>query len=145
MDTTKPANSVRSIFTRSKANEGIPVQLKDFPGQWVRVRGSDSDAVQAAIMEFYRNLPEGSKARPADDLGVVASMVAEWSFVDDPTPELLREALSEVPSMKIAVVNASFERANFLPQRSGDSPNGPKSNSDSKPEDTDPSKASAQP
>jgi hypothetical protein len=120
----KSANSVRSIFIRSKSNEGIIVPLKDFPGDnWMRVRGIDSDAVQAALRDFYRNKatdsPEGAKTEgrgPFEDLTVIAAMISEWSFDEPPTGDLLRETLEEVPGMKVAAVNAGLERANFLPQ-----------------------------
>ena len=115
----KPAtNSVRSIFTRSKANEGIRVDLKDFPGSnWVRVRGADSDAVQEAVLAFYRRKgdgDEGKKGGPFEDIAVLTSMVAAWSYDESPTVEVLTEAFKEAPSLRVSIVNASLERDNFF-------------------------------
>ena len=129
----KPANSVRAIFTRSRSNDGIVVPLKDIPGDnWIRVRGVDADAVQDAVLSFYRNKAkakdEDTKGRgPFEDLTVIASMISGWSFAEELTAELLQEALVEVPSMRTAAVNASLERTSFLP------PNAPPSSSTPEP------------
>jgi hypothetical protein len=53
---------------------------------------------------------------PFEDLAVIAAMISEWSFDEPITPDLVREALEEVPGMRVAAVNAGLERANFLPQ-----------------------------
>lgn len=140
MDAQKPSNSVKSLFVRSKANEGVVVQLDDVPGfppgSWMRVRGSDSDAVQDALLAFYRsNMGEGAGTRrPFEDVEVVASMVSEWSFDEPATAETVHEALSELPSRAVLfakITDVSLERDRFLPQPSADSSPGPKSSSDS--------------
>lgn len=137
MDAQKSSNSVRALFVRSKANEGVIVQLDDVPGfpqgAWMRVRGSDSDAVQDALLAFYRSDTKGSR-RPFDDIDVVASMVSEWSFDEPATVETVREAFAELPSRAILIAkitDVSLERDRFLPQPSADSSPGQKSTSDS--------------
>ena len=145
MDAQKPSNSVKSLFVRSKANEGVVVQLDDVPGfppgSWMRVRGSDSDAVQDALLAFYRrDLKEGqAPTKPFDDAEVVASMVSEWSFEEPATADAVREALSELPSRAVLfgkITDVSLERDRFLPQPSEGSSPGPKSSSDSTPVET---------
>lgn len=138
MDAQKPSNSVRSLFVRSKANEGVVVQLDDVPGfpegAWMRVRGSDSDAVQDALLAFYRDVKDGGARRPFDDINVVASMVSEWSFDEPATVETVREAFAELPSRAILlskITDVSLERDRFLPKPSADSSDGQKSTSDS--------------
>jgi len=143
MDAQKPSNSVKSLFVRSKANEGVVVQLDDVPGfppgSWMRVRGSDSDAVQDALLAFYRS--DSCAKRPFDDFDVVASMVSEWSFDEPATAENVREAFAELPSRAILlakVTDASLERDRFLPKPPVDSSIGQKSTSDSAVAETEP-------
>jgi hypothetical protein len=129
--------SIRALFTRARANDGVRVEVKgdnDKPtGDWVLVRGVDSDVVQAALLGFSRSVAEdagdGSDAvkkdakerQPFSDPKVVSSMVANWSFAEPCTPDVLGEALVEAPYLRPLIVNASLKRASFLPPAAPDS------------------------
>lgn len=137
----KTVNSVRSLFTRPKANEGVVLEIKDDEGKptgaWIRVRGVDSDAVQTALLDFAREKtsPIAGDAvkpisRPFDDPAVISSMIASWSFDDPCTPDTAKELLVEAPYLRPYVVNLAFERARFLPQSASDSSSTLKPNSD---------------
>lgn len=116
-------NSIRSLFTRRRANEGIKVDLED--GNWIRIRGADSDVVQHALTASARaRIDAKAKDKSAkraeddsvgyDDPAVVASMVIAWSFDEPCTPEIVQEALAEAPYLRIQIQNAAFERSRFL-------------------------------
>jgi hypothetical protein len=142
MDTneTKPGNSVKALFTRTRANDGARLDIKDEAGDptgnWLLVRGVDSDAVQAALLEFNRAKTEPKSdldvkvVRPFDDPDVVSAMVSGWSFDEPCTPAAVKEALVEAPYIRVNVVNLAFERARFLPPRQSSSSDTPKQNSD---------------
>jgi hypothetical protein len=122
MDQQEPkVNSVKAIYTRTKANEGVRVDLKDFPGSnWIRVLGVDSDPVQAAILAFNRakaaskEAGEKKEGGPFEDPAVIASMVTEWSFDEPLTPEVLRETLVECPHLGVIIVNEALDRDRFF-------------------------------
>ncbi len=137
---TKTANSIRSLFTRAKANEGTRIPLDG--GNWIDVRGIDSDVVQKAVADHARaqlaikaarkkaGEPEGEAIALYDDPDVLAAMVLGWSFDEPCTVEIVKELLAEAPYLRTDITNAAFERARFLPQDVKPSSDTPKPNSD---------------
>lgn len=130
--------SFRSICTRAAHNEGRRLNLDD-NGNWLLIRGNDSDAVHEAMMAFYRARADAPKDDAAkniahdylQDLEVLGSMVCGWSFEEECTPEAVREMLETAPvSLRVRITNFAFERAAFLASAASSSSDTPKQNSD---------------
>ena len=119
-------------FTRTKANEGKKVFLKDpSTGErtedWVIIRHYWSDTVKAAIHEY--NQLGAAKESIQDEaqktefeheriLKMQTAFIAGWSFEDELTPENVRTFLYECPQVEELVTELGFDNQSFFGQAS---------------------------
>lgn len=119
------------FFTRTPANTGAkmpipdPITGKD-SGETLTIRGFDSDAFQAALVDKSRRnaeiltLPEGEQeeARKKAELMLFQSLVTGWSFKESLTELALMEFLTECPYIQQAIDKFASNRANFIKRQS---------------------------
>ena len=122
--------SIASFFTRTPSNEGSRLFLKDpvtdQPSEeWLHVLGFESDAFSAAMavkqrrMSEIRALPEEEREGAAKEAVVqmLVSLVADWSFEEECTPDNVKTLFSEAPYIQSAVDAFAANRANFIKPR----------------------------
>lgn len=114
------------FYTVPKANAGIKLPLLkedgSESGQWLLVRGTDSDAFRKSSFESSQavsKLPEDmgdwERSRAIDEviLNDLVSLVAGWSFKDPCTPESVREFLQSAPQIAAAIDQVAADRTKF--------------------------------
>jgi hypothetical protein len=140
---------IKELFTRTKHNEGVCVEIKDEAGAvlgWLRVRGLDSDAYRKAHDTFNREMVRlASAVRAKADAPLLAAtqaekdaaaltervaLVADWSFEDPCTPENITLLLQEAPYLSDRVYYAANDRDRFLGTASQASISGQNTSSD---------------
>lgn len=137
--------SMKEFYTRSKANEGtkVPLSLPDgSPTEhWLVIRGVDSDLFRRAEARSKRKaieiaqIEDDKKREEAIDeekLGLIAVLIADWSFEEECTRENVLEFLKEAPQIADVVDRVAVSRASFFGQRSSSSTGTQKRNSGSK-------------
>lgn len=136
--------SIKDFFTRENANEGIEVPLyrpgsKEKSGEWIRIRGVDSDEFRAAELESKRamrsilenqDIKDKDKRHREELTKLLASLVISWSFPEECTRENIIELLSNAPQIEDAINTLAANRALFFKNGSANSVNtpGPSSN-----------------
>lgn len=118
---------IEDFFTREKANEGIKLPLflpgtNEDSGQWLQVRGVDSDEFRAATVLTQRNLREAfaDGKVPSDEFHIhqkrllVASLIAGWSFEQEFTVDNLMNFLVNAPQIEEAVNQIATRRNLFF-------------------------------
>jgi hypothetical protein len=119
--------SKSKYFTRARANTGVILKIKTpeggDAGDWLRVRGRDSDEYHREKTESDRRLVATSALeRPADrvaagieeDLKTTAILVSEWSFEEPCTFDAVVEFLRESPQIKTSIDMLAFNRDRFF-------------------------------
>ncbi|WGK61479.1 hypothetical protein QAO71_15750 [Halopseudomonas sp. SMJS2] len=114
------------FYTVPKANAGIKLPLLkedgSESGQWLLVRGTDSDAFRKSSFESSQavsKLPEDmgdwERSRAIDEviLNDLVSLVAGWSFKDPCTPESVRLLLKNAPQIAVAIDQIAADRSKF--------------------------------
>lgn len=114
------------FYTVPKANAGIRLPLlKDDgseSGQWIQVRGTDSDAFReasfkstVAIARLPDEMDEWERSQAVDEaiLDTLVSLVAGWSFKEACTPESVREFLKNAPSVAASIDRVAADRSQF--------------------------------
>jgi hypothetical protein len=114
-------------FTRSRANAGVVLNIKtpegEDAGDWLRVRGVDSDAFREAKVEANRRLmaaaaletPEARTAATLDnERRMTAALVLAWSFDEPCTEDNVVAFLAEAPQVMRAVDDLVFNRDRFF-------------------------------
>lgn len=115
------------FYTTPKANAGVKMPLKNAEGndsgQWLIVRGTDSDAFRKArfdgartLRDTAKGLDEWDRAKLTDKVVManLVSLVAGWSFDEPCTPEAVTEFLTSAPQIADAVDANAAERAHFF-------------------------------
>lgn len=136
--------SIKDFFTRENANEGIEVPLyrpgsKEKSGEWIRIRGVDSDEFRAAELESKRamrsilenpDIKDKDKRHREELTKLLASLVISWSFPEECVRENIIELLSNAPQIEDAINTLAANRALFFKNGSANSVNtpGPSSN-----------------
>lgn len=151
----KPARGLVGHFTRETCNEGVRLYLRDpVDGKetedWVLVRGEDSDAVRAAIVEGKRKFfeardletqnkekkdPEVQKRIEELDIQgrdvVRLAAVAGWSDESIPfTPENVLRIWEDGPALGAEIDAVATNRNRFLRLKSISSSNSQSESSD---------------
>ena len=133
--------SMKDFFTRDKANEGIEVPLylpgTDTPsGEWIRIRGVDSDEFRNADLEAKRALrktiednlnPEQEHRTQMTKL--IASLVISWSFPEECNRKNVVEFLINAPQIEDAINTLAAKRTLFFKHGSPNSANTPEPSS----------------
>jgi hypothetical protein len=132
---------MKKFFTREKASEGIQVDLfepgaEEPSGQWLRVRGVDSDEFRQAEVETKRRQRESiaSGKQPLDthleEMRIlIASLVAGWSFPEECTQEAVVEFFRQAPQIQEVVNQLAAKRSLFFKNGSDSSVDSQKPNS----------------
>jgi hypothetical protein len=122
---------ISAVFTRPRANSGVPVEVKAPDGRTVlgtiTVRGADSDAFQAALWEKSRenarilSLPaaEQPAARREAELKLIASLIVGWSFSTPFTEENVLELLRNAPAVYNLVDETAGKRELYWDKPTG--------------------------
>ena len=134
--------SMKDFFTRDAANEGIELPLylpgTNTPsGEWIRIRGVDSDEFRVAEVQSkraLRNIIEDStvapeKAHQQAMTKLIASLVISWSFPEECTRENVVEFLVNAPQIEDAINQVAAKRALFFKKGSAVSVNTPEPSS----------------
>ena len=128
---------MEQFFTRDKANEGIKLPLFEPTGEptdhYLIVRGVDSDEFRRSQARLNREVVKVSdldeKEREARfgvlQTELVASLVSEWSFEDECTPESVKQFLLKAPQIQDAINVFAGRRSYFFAKRSSDSTSTP--------------------
>ena len=132
---TKPAPASMADFNiATQSTEGVKVPLHKPDGtktaEWIQVRGMDClefRKAQARIprqrLQYLQKAKKGGKdPDPADlreqelkwDRELVASLVADWSFSEDCTPDNVVGFFEQAPQIKEQVESFAGERLNFF-------------------------------
>ena len=116
--------SMSDFFTREKANNGIklPLTLPDGTEteHYLVIRGVDSDHYQEAVNETRRLLILDAKNENSPytnkeaELTILASLIADWSFDEECTPENIRKFLQEAPHLVQKIDEAAGDRTLFF-------------------------------
>ncbi len=127
-------DSMQAFFTRERANEGITIPLYLPDGSrsqhHLLIRGVDSDAFRDVEAESKRNAmrlltiedPEERKIAIRDEkLTILASLVIDWSFEEDCTPQNIKHFLREAPQIADAIDQLAAKRSLFLGEKSSNS------------------------
>lgn len=114
------------FYTVAKANAGIRMPLTKLDGtdsgQWLLVRGTDSDAFRRSRFEAAEKVSsvdegatEWDRAQVMDAaiLENLVSLVAGWSFKEPCTPEAIREFLTNAPQVAADIDRVAADRAHF--------------------------------
>ena len=110
--------SMSDFFTREKANEGKKVFLTLPDGtpteEYLIIRGIDSDQYQATHSEVMRKIflksdQDKEYSEHEAKLDIWVSLVANWSFEQECTPENIKQLLREAPQIakKIDVLSSN--------------------------------------
>lgn len=134
--------SMEKFFTRQTSNEGIKVPLyypgtNEPSGEWIRVRGMESDVFRKAEHEAKRkavaiaSLPEEERDAAHLELkrALVASLVIDWSFEQECTLENVINFFREAPQIEDAINTIASKRHLFFVKESSGSVNTPDSSS----------------
>ncbi|SHO57828.1 phage tail assembly chaperone [Vibrio quintilis] len=121
---------MKAFFTRQKANEGVrlPLTLPDGTKteHFLLIRGIDSDAFREAEAEAKRQAmqlsmieDEEEKQQAISDrkLSLVATLVLDWSFEQECSPENVTSFLREAPQIADQVDQLAARRALFFDKR----------------------------
>lgn len=143
-------SDMSSFYTRSKANDGVRVDLSLPTGEatdhFIIIRGIDSDNFRDADTKVRRKALsiieiEDDKVREEmikeSHLDILVSLVIEWSFDDDCTPENIKQLFTEAPQIADTVDRSAAKRSLFFDKGSNSSASSQKPSSNL----TDPSKA----
>lgn len=141
---------IKELFTRSKHNEGVWVDVKNEKGVVVgrlRIRGLDSDAYRSAHDGFNREMVRLAAAvrnkadaellaatqeeKDAAKLAERVALVAEWTFEDECNAANVTELFREAPYLSDQVFFIANERDRFLGSNSQLSTDGQNTSSDS--------------
>jgi len=134
---------MEEFFTREKANEGIELPLT-LPGggeteHWLKLRGIDSDVFREAEDESRRvammaaKLEDESVQRAMlrkEKLGLVASLVIDWSFEQECNDENVRKFLQEAPQIADDINRVCAKRSLFFGKKFDSSESTPNRNTD---------------
>ncbi|MCF6435209.1 hypothetical protein [Pseudoalteromonas sp. MMG022] len=133
---------MEDFFTREKANEGIkiPLTLPDgsVSDHYIVVRGIDSDAFRDAetlakrnAMAFAAIEDEAERAAAFADerLGLIAALVADWSFDEPCELETVKKFLHQAPQICEQVDKVAAKRALFFAKGLSSSPTTQKASS----------------
>lgn len=134
--------SMNSFFTRENAEAGIEIPLfrpgeDKASGEWVRIRGVDSDQFRDAESESRRKLRELA-ADPKADLAkahrdglvdILSSLVISWSFPEPCDRENVRTFLREAPQIADQINRLATQRKLFFKAGSNSSENTPEPSS----------------
>lgn len=134
--------SMTDFFTRENAEAGIEVPLfrpgEDSPsGQWIRIRGVDSDQFRDAEASSRRKLRELAGDPKADLtqayrdglIDVMSSLVISWSFDEECTPQNVKKFLREAPQIADNINQLATRRKLFFKNGSNSSENTPEPSS----------------
>lgn len=133
--------SMEKFFTRDVANEGIEIPLylpgtDTKSGEWIRIRGVDSDEFRLADLQAKRNLRKFSESGVLSDSvhqdemrRLIASLVISWSFEQECNPKAVEEFLKNAPQIQDAINQLASKRALFFKNGSTGSVNTPEPNS----------------
>lgn len=119
------------FFTREKANSGIKVPLSLPNGEksehFFIVRGIDSDSFRDADNRARRSALVISELDSSEDkeqlvkdahLDILVSLIADWSFEEECTPESVRKLFIEAPQLADAVDRVAAKRSLFFGEES---------------------------
>tara|TARA_Y100000780_G_scaffold224420_1_gene235782 strand:+ start:452 stop:871 length:420 start_codon:yes stop_codon:yes gene_type:complete len=122
------------FYTLPKANAGVELPLKlangDETGEWLRIRGAESDAFRAAKFQAaraIRDLPEDmeefERAETVDSImrDTVVSLVADWSFDEECTRDAVREFLTNAPHVAVDIDQIAADKTRFFENASSSS------------------------
>lgn len=114
------------FYTVPKANAGIKLPLLkedgSDSGQWLLVRGTDSDAFRKssfessqAVSKLPEDMSDWERSRAIDEviLNDLVSLVAGWSFKEACTPDAVRELLQNAPQIAAAIDRVAADRTKF--------------------------------
>jgi hypothetical protein len=134
--------SMKDFFTRDVANEGIEIPLylpgTDKPsGEWIRIRGTDSDEFRVAEVQSkraLRRIVEDSKETPEaihqhEMRKLIASLVIAWSFPEECTRQNVIDFLLNAPQIQDAINQLAAKRSLFFKNGSAVSVNTPEPSS----------------
>lgn len=126
-------SDMSKFFTRQTAGEGIKVPLSLPSGEesehFFIVRGIDSDEFRDADARARRKalvISEIDDAEEKEDmvkesqLDIIVSLVADWSFEEECTPDNVRKFLREAPQISDAVDRIATRRSLFFAKGSSD-------------------------
>lgn len=129
--------SMEQFFTRDAANEGIEVPLSTPDGKnsdhWLKVLGADSDAFKNAEIRSKRDAvalldidSADKKAEFMRDLErrTVASLIVDWSFDMECSPENVIEFLKQAPQIQEVVNRLAGKRSLFVKKQEDNSTTG---------------------
>lgn len=133
--------SMEKFFTREVANEGIEVPLylpgtNEKSGEWIRIRGVDSDEFRLADLQAKRNLRKFAEAGVVTDSvhqdemrKLISSLVISWSFEKDCNHQTVCEFLKNAPQIQDAINQLAAKRSLFFKNGSTGSVNTPEPSS----------------
>lgn len=134
--------SMKDFFTRDAANEGIELPLylpgTDTPsGEWIRIRGSDSDEFRLAEVQSKRalrriiedKLQDSDLAHQEEMRKLISSLVISWSFPEECTRQNVIDFFRNAPQIQDAVNQVAAKRSLFFKNGSTDSVNTPEPSS----------------
>jgi hypothetical protein len=115
------------FYTRSKANDGIKVDLYLPNGEatdhFIRIRGIDSDQfrdtdtkVRRSAIKIVEIDDEELKEEMIKDshLDILVSLVIDWSFDDECNPANIKQLFTEAPQIADTVDRAAAKRSLFF-------------------------------
>ncbi|MEH6565551.1 MAG: hypothetical protein V7756_09540 [Halopseudomonas sp.] len=115
------------FYTAPRANAGVKMPLKtdtgEDTGEWLLVRGVDSDAFRKARFEAartIRDLPEDmgewERSQAVEDAirENIVALVADWSFDESCTPDAVREFVTQAPQVAAGIDQIAADKSLFF-------------------------------
>jgi len=141
---------MKEFFTKQVANEGIKLPLirpsdGSETAHWLQIRGIDSDAYHRATRRYKSELPDiaatiasiddeakrldfTDSARSEQEVKLMASLVAGWSFDEPCTEENVIEFLTQAPQVSDAIDKIAGKRSRFFTNNSASLKSSPEAN-----------------
>ncbi len=114
---------LKDFHTREAANEGIKIPLFAPDGketeEYIIVRGFDSDEFQKKKLEIDRvqAVTDDLSKRIDNHRKLIASLVMDWSFEDECSPDAVEQWLNDAPQVQSVIENIVSDRQLFFSLR----------------------------
>lgn len=111
--------SINKFFTAEVSNAGKVLYLEDEYGNktedWVKVLGGDSDAYEDGLVANRAGLSsDDSKEIKSAVCKLYSSLITEWSFFEELTPESAYQLFTNAPHVRKQVVRFVDDRKAFF-------------------------------
>lgn len=117
---------LNEFATRQACNDGIKLPLADpltgkDSGEWVLIRGVDSDCFRKKEAEIKRRLATIENVEEVEDdleAELLSSLIIEWSLEDECTEDNKFTLCKDAPLIAQSINTAAAQRSKFLRKKS---------------------------